>query len=181
MDFKAVTEKLLACFEGQDIKYALIGGYAVGLWGVVRGTVDMDFLVLRDDLVKLDRILLDLGFELRHRSENVSQYISPWGEVDFLHAFRAHSLQMLNRSVEKTIFAEAFTIKVLRPEDLIGLKVQAIANNEERRNLDMYDIEELMRLHGRTMDWGLLEEYFSIFDIQDIYARLKGKYHDADR
>jgi hypothetical protein len=180
MNFRTVTEKLLASFREQDVKYALIGGYAVGLWGVTRGTVDMDFLVLRDDLAKLGRIMQGLGFELRHHSENVSQYISPWGEVDFLHAFRTHSLQMLNRSVEKKIFAESVTVNLLLPEDLIGLKVQAIANNEERRNLDMYDIEELMRLHGRTMDWGLLEEYFSIFDMHGLYAKLKGKYHDAD-
>lgn len=183
MNFRTILENLLFAFRAEDVRYALIGGYAVGLWGVVRGTVDVDFLVRRDDLDKLDRIMTSLGYELRHRSENVSQYTSAQallGEIDFLHAFRIHSVRMLERTVEKTIFQESLSIRVLQPEDLIGLKIQAIANNESREHLDMYDIEELMRLHGSSMDWQLIEEYFDVFDQQDLFARLKGKFHDVD-
>jgi hypothetical protein len=181
LNFRAVTEKLLSALHGEGVGYALIGGYAVGLWGVPRGTVDMDFLVRRDDLNKLDQIMRSLGYAIRHRSENVSQFISPLGEIDFLHAFRAHALRMLERAVEKPIFGGSLTIRVLRPEDLVGLKLQAIANDQGREHLDMYDIEELMRLHGSSMDWGLVEEYFAIFERQQLFARLKEKYHAADR
>ncbi len=57
MDFKLVTEKLLTAFNEHDIHYALIGGLALGAWGVPRGTVDMDFLVNRDDMEKVDAIM----------------------------------------------------------------------------------------------------------------------------
>lgn len=180
MNFRTVTEKLLAYFNEQQIQYALIGGYAVGLWGVARGTVDMDFLVRRDDLEKLDQIMAALGYELLYRSENVSQYTASqalFGEIDFLHAFRAPTLRMLERAGEKTIFSEALSVRVLQPEDLIGLKIQAIANNEHREPTDMYDIEELMRLHGDSLDWQLIEEYCGIFDRQDLFIKLKDKYH----
>ena len=180
MNFRTVTEKLLTSFKEQQIPYALIGGYAVGLWGVARGTVDMDFLVRREDLEKLDRIMAALGYELRYRSENVSQYMASqalFGEIDFLHAFRAPTLRMLERAGEKTIFSEVLSVRVLQPEDLIGLKIQAIANNENRELTDMYDIEELLRLHGDTLDWKLIEEYCVIFDREDLFAKLKEKYH----
>lgn len=182
MNFKTVLENVLSAFQAEGVRYALIGGYAVGLWGVARGTVAVDFLVLRDDLDKLDRIMAGLGYELHHRSENVSQYISEkatFGEIDFLHAFRTHARQMIERAVEKTIFQGKLRVSVLLPEDLIGLKIQAIANNESRESLDMYDVEELMRLHASRMDWKLLEEYFTIFAMQDLFARLKGTYHAA--
>ena len=105
MDFKAVTKNLLSAFTHESVTYALIGGYAVGLWGVHRSTVDMDFLVRKDDMAKVDRIMKSMGYETQFTSENVTQYISPltvFGEIDFLHAFRDASLHMLERSVEKT-------------------------------------------------------------------------------
>jgi hypothetical protein len=180
LNFKTVTEKLLTSFKDQNIRYALIGGYAIGLWGVARGTVDMDFLVLRDDLDKLDPIMTSLGYELHFRSENVSHYIafhSLFGQIDFLHAFRGPTVRMLEQAAEKTIFGDLLSIRVLRPEDLIGLKIQAMANNESREPVDMSDIEELMRLHGDLLDWELIGEYCAIFDKQELFAALKKKYH----
>jgi hypothetical protein len=77
MDFRVVTEKLLSAFKEAGVRYALMGGYAMGLWGVGRATVDIDFLVNRDDLDKIDNIMSALGYEGRYRSENVTQYVSP--------------------------------------------------------------------------------------------------------
>lgn len=56
MDFKLVLEKLLSAFNEQNIRYALMGRFALGAWGVPRGTVDIDFLVHREDMEKVDAI-----------------------------------------------------------------------------------------------------------------------------
>lgn len=45
--------------------YALMGGFAMGLWGGSRSTVDLDFLVHRDDMEEVHMILTDMGYE-RH-------------------------------------------------------------------------------------------------------------------
>jgi hypothetical protein len=119
-----------------------------------------------------------LGYELGYRSENVSQYVarqSIFGEIDFLHAFRAPSLRMLERAADKAVFSERFPVKVLLPEDLIGLKIQAIANNESRVPHDMHDIEQLVQLHGDMMNWQVIEEYCAVFDMMDLFEKLKGK------
>lgn len=50
MNFKLVLEKLLTAFTEQNVRYALLGGFALGLWGGSRSTVDLDFLVHRDDM-----------------------------------------------------------------------------------------------------------------------------------
>ncbi len=176
MDFRTTLQQLVRSFDEELISYALIGGYAIGLWGVARGTVDIDFLVLRDDLPRLDRIMVQWGFTPIYRSENVSQYRSPAGSIDYLHAFRHHSLAMLGRAVERTIFAGEVVVRVLRPDDLIGMKIQAIANDPQRTALDRYDIEELLRLHGATLDWQLVEVYFGLFDMADLFRELKSKY-----
>ena len=47
MDFKVVTEKLLSAFNNAQVRHALMGGFALGIWGVHRATVDIDFLGAR--------------------------------------------------------------------------------------------------------------------------------------
>lgn len=175
MDFKSVLSILLGKFNEHNIDYALMGGFALGLWGVGRTTVDIDFLVRRDDMKKTDDIMLGAGYECKYRSENVSQYVSPlkvFGEVDFLHAFRETSLEMLERAEKKEIFGGSLKIKVLRPEDLIGLKLQAIKNSPERKQKDMMDIESLLSIHGNELDWPLVKKYFQIFDMEELYKKL---------
>ncbi|MBI5056793.1 MAG: nucleotidyltransferase family protein [Nitrospirae bacterium] len=179
MDFKLVLDKLLTLFREQNIQYALMGGFALAAWGVPRGTVDMDFLVQRDDMEKIDGIMKGLGYECRYKSENVSQYLSPvkvFGEVDFLHAFRSPSLKMLQRAEEKKYFGETLSVRVLKVEDLIGFKVQAIANNKDRTASDMADIEALLVFNKTSIDWSLLEEYFSLFGLSDQLRELRMKY-----
>jgi hypothetical protein len=182
MDFKLVLSKLLAAFSEGNIRYALIGGFALGSWGIARGTVDIDFLVNRADMEKVDALMQSLGYECRYRTENVTQYISPlqvFGEVDFLHAFRTHSIGMLERAEERPLFNGSASVKVLRIEDLIGLKVQAIANNKNRSTVDMADIEALMSVNRGGMNWGLIEEYFGLFGLAELFAELRRKYGNA--
>ena len=188
MDFKAVLTTLLNDFTRYKIHYALIGGFALGLWGVGRATVDLDFLVHRDDLDKIKQIMSELGYELHYSSENVSQFISPlkvFGEIDFLHAFRELSLEMLKNSVEKDIFNSSAKIKVLRPEDLIGLKLHGIKlhgikNDPSRAQSDLQDIKSLLSLHHDTLDYTLIKKYFTYLKIEDLYQQITGDAHKME-
>ncbi len=179
MDFKTVTLNLLSAFENERVSYALIGGFAVSLWGYQRATVDMDFLVKRDDMKKVRQIVEELGYRCIHATDNVTQFESEdklKGKLDFLHAFRPASLSMLERAAHKKIFDGDQTIPVILPEDLIGLKIQAIKNDPSRTALDMTDIEALMRIFGAVLDWKRIEEYFDLFGMQEEAAKLRQKY-----
>ncbi len=182
MDFKTVARTILEGFQRGNIRYALIGGFALGALGVPRATTDIDFLVHHEDIAKIKKLMEEMGYECAFQSENVSQYVSPlevFGEIDFLHAFRKASLGMLERATEKETFGGELKIKVLRPEDIIGLKVQAAANDETRFNREYMDIETLMAHYKTDLDWQLIKEYFSIFDQQTLFSKLKGKHLEA--
>ena len=58
---------------------------------------------------------------------------------------------MLERVDEKKVFDETISVKVLKVEDIIGFKVQAIANDESRKTSDLGDIESLMALGRPTL------------------------------
>lgn len=182
MDFKVTLEALIEVFEKENIRYAVIGGFALGALGVPRATVDLDFLVEKDDLEKISKVMKSHSYDCVYQSDNASQYVSPvkiFGEVDFLHAFRPVSRKMLTRAKEIDIFEGKAKIKVLLPEDIIGLKVQSLANNPKRINNEYADIEALMDYHKESLDWQVIEEYFSLFDLKDKFLELKAQYCHA--
>ena len=109
-----------------------------------------------------------------YKSDEVAQYVCQakiFGEIDFILAHRNISYKMLERAQDKEIFSR--TVKVLRPEDIIGLKIQALANDETRVSKEYSDIESLLGLYKKDLDWALLEEYFRLFDLGHKYQNTK--------
>jgi len=107
MDFRKIIPMLIQEFKDAKVDYALIGGFALGALGMVRATADVDFLIDAKDYEKVAGIMRKLKYRCVHKTENVSQFVSDvkiFGQVDFLHAFRKISLEMLKQASEKKIF-----------------------------------------------------------------------------
>jgi hypothetical protein len=179
MNFEFVLKKVIAGFEKENIHYALIGGFALGLLGIPRATMDLDFLIQKEDLDKLDGVLTSLGYKLYFRSENVSHYRGKnpdLGSLDFIHAFRKISLSMLKNAQDKKFLGGKFCIKILQAEDIIGLKIQAIANDPKRKLKELADIEALINVYRDKFDWDKLKEYFSLFEMEEEFRDFKEKF-----
>lgn len=178
MDFTQVIAAISRQLDAGQVRYALIGGFAMALRGVQRATMDLDFILMLDDLAKADRVLTELGYRREFHSENVSHYLNPddkWGRIDILHAFRNRSLGMLGRA-ERLPVGPGLTLPVAVPEDIIGLKLQAIANDSSRSLLDWNDIAMLLttaRDQRRALDWELLEDYLRLFHFEAKLPELK--------
>ncbi|MDY6862570.1 MAG: hypothetical protein SV062_06220, partial [Thermodesulfobacteriota bacterium] len=114
-----------------------------------------------------------LGYEKQDFSnDEIISYLSPlnvFGQVDFLLARRKYTRAMMQRAKKNFVFGGELVIKTLLPEDLIGLKIQAISNDPKNRYLiDAPDIQRLFGLHLAKMDMALVREYFSLFDKEDL-------------
>jgi len=182
VDFERVLKALLAEFRRHKIRYAVIGGFALGVLGYPRATMDLDFLVHRDDLQKLHERLTALGYERLMQTENVSHYqhrVEAWGGLDFVHAFRKISLSMVARAKNYKVFGGKQTIRAANPEDVIGLKVQAMVNDPDRKPQEAADIEMLMRLYGPKLDWERIQEFYDIFGLGDDAGRLRDRFGHA--
>lgn len=182
MDFRQTITALLDGFARHRIRYAAIGGFALGVLGVPRSTGDLDFLVSRDDLGSLDALMSGLGYRLTARTENVSHYAhnqAVWGTLDVLHAFRRFSVGMLDRARTAPIFDGASAITVLQPEDIIGLKVQALANDATRLAQETADIEALAARYGAQLDWDRIQEYYELFDCGSDGTKLRERFAHA--
>jgi hypothetical protein len=179
MDFERVLKSLLTEFRRCKIRYAVIGGFALGVLGYPRATMDIDFLVHRDDLAKLHKGLTALGYKRLLQTENVSHYrhrAETWGGVDFIHAFRKVSLAMLGRAKNYKVFGGKQTIRVANPEDVIGLKVQAMVNDPNRKTQEVADIEMLMSLYRAKLDWQRIQDFYEIFGLGAEATRLKERF-----
>ena len=184
MDFERVLRDLTSDFSGANVPYAMIGGFALGVLGIQRATMDLDFLVARDALPLVDEIMQRRGYRLHYRSENVSQFVSdaaPLGQVDFLHAFREISTGMLTRATELPAFAASLRVRTLRPEDIIGLKVQALSNDPRRERQDLADIEVLTERYASEIDWERVRGYFALFGKLELYDEIRRARGPADR
>lgn len=185
MDFHQVTTTLLRDFGTQKINYACIGGFALGFWGVSRSTIDMDFLILLEDVKKAEEILNRYQFHCHFKSENVSQYVSDlqaYGNIDVIFAYREISRNMLARAIHVTT-DDGVSIRSVIPEDIIGLKLQALVNDPARQSRDQADIEALLQsmvARKAPVHWALLEEYYDLFDRSSMLSELKDRYGNPE-
>lgn len=67
------------------------------------------------------------------------------------------------------MFGGETELPVLQPEDIIGLKVQALANNTERTELERADMYRVFDHFGSDLDWNRLREYFKLFNLEELF------------
>lgn len=184
MDFKGTLAVLGERLDARGCRWAVIGGVALGLHGVPRSTVDIDILVDGSFAPQLDELLGDLGYSLEYRWEESSHFTPTRPErcpLDVLHAKRPHSLGMLTRARRVAIEEGGLAVPVVELEDLIGLKVQALVNDPERRRGETVDIRALLEAaaaRGAAVDLGRVREYFALFseekELEELLRGLEG-------
>ncbi|MDE2038688.1 MAG: hypothetical protein KGO96_10845 [Elusimicrobia bacterium] len=144
-----------------NIRHALIGGWAVVAWGVVRATQDLDFLVLADATAKtlLSKEFRKQGYKVEHRKGDSDDPIPEifrltpptMGErptIDILPACRSFEADAIGRSVRLRL--GAWDLPVLRREDLIAMKLLAGGG------IDFEDARQLLEIHAGRINEELL-------------------------
>ncbi len=174
MNFAGTLKDVAGCLDAQDCRWAVIGALAAAIHGVPRTTVDIDVLIDATFAQRLDVLLADLGYSVTFRWEESSHFAATRPDrcpLDFLHAHRPHSLAMLERAQRVELGEDGLRVPVVQVEDLIGLKVQALVNDPDRRRGELVDIRALLeaaaaragRLDCTRIDCGRVREYFSLF------------------
>jgi len=175
MNFSLVLKYLLELFNNKNIQYALIGGLALDIHGIIRTTQDIDFIVPLEDIQTIEDFLLERGYKKLFRNEDIASYISDnfeLGRIDFLLAHRKYTINMLRSAVSFDTKASPYKLNVARLDDLIGLKLQAYFNRKDRKTDDMKDIENIIKQFRSKLDYDQIREYFSIFNAQDLLTKL---------
>ena len=118
---------------------------------------------------KIKTIFTANGFRLVHESIEVLQF-SGIGNVDIILA---------RRPISKKILADANPdgpeqINFVKCEDLIGLKIQAYANDSSRELQDKADIQFLIE-NVKELDWDKIKNYADLFNQLEVINDIKNK------
>ena len=173
MNLKKVIKILVTRFHNKDIEFVLTGGLALSTMGIFRFTKDIDFLVYQESKDLIHDIMTDLTYQKQEFStEEIFSYWSPikaLGQVDYLFARRKYTKAMMRRAKKSPVFDGKYQIKTILPEDLIGLKIQAISNDPGNRlPVDAPDIQRILQIKAREIDMELVRMYFELFDKEDL-------------
>jgi hypothetical protein len=153
-DLLAEFDQVVRMLHEDRIRYAVVGGLAVAVYGGARATRDMDFLVHPDDMAELAGGLERLGYQKGHswQFKKSSLMIHRWwktrgrGEdlsiVDILESESRTYTGMLARARNEK-WRKGLTLCVVQRQDLIRLKTG------RKSHTDRADIEFL---EGRGSD-----------------------------
>jgi len=167
INLRKTLNEVHTILEQQGIAHALIGGFALAVYGQHRATIDIDLLAdgTKKDLIKSS--LLAQGYTIKYESAEVLQF-SGTGFVDIILANRPLSQEMLknaNANAELGIY-------VVKPEDIIALKIQAYKNDSSRELQDKADIQKLLQLPN--LDLTLVKKYADLFQEWSEIEKLRG-------
>ena len=168
--FLRAIEIVLEAAGRGGFRVALIGGFALPFHGVMRATGDVDFLVEVAGADLLHETLLSVGQRCLNRTDELANYESTRPEiapVDVLYARRRPSVAMLARARITRSAGLGLEVPVVDAEGIIGLKVQAMANNPARRDRERDDIRELLIAQRSHLDLDLVREYHRIFGLEE--------------
>lgn len=150
------VEKICKALDEAEVRFALVGGYALALHGAPRGTIDVGFAVrwTLEDLVNAEAVLKDIRLisALPITARDVFEYRDDYIQNRNLVAWNFHNPNdpleqvdiVINYDLEgksiSTVATPQTTIPVVSVEDLIEMK------NLSGREQDIEDVASLNKL-----------------------------------
>ena len=153
--------RIVACFRRERVSYALIGAWALSVWGTSRATNDVDFLVLVDEeeLRRLSDRMMHAAFELDETwlkwnpmLRGVQLRFQFHGTtIDLLRPRDEHDQQVFQRKRRRRMDAHYYWF--VSPEDFIIQKLKV------GRPRDFEDALSVLERSGRTLDRRYLQRW----------------------
>jgi hypothetical protein len=161
MNLADLLRPLVLIFKKCQIRYAVIGGYAVAAWGEARATRDVDLLCSAGTSKSLIDAMHEEHLHFEHR---VGDYDDPIleviriqmgpvtdpSEIDVLVGIRNAPPGIFDRI--RIINVEGLAIPVASPEDLVVLK---LLGGSAR---DLEDAKSVVQVQGDKLDLSLIRQ-----------------------
>lgn len=152
----------------------LIGGFAVNYYKVTRQTVDVDFLITKEDFDKISDDLQKAGFELDFIQEVFARFKSNkyyLTDIDFMFVDRETLDKIIKSGKEASIARQKFIVPSL--ETLIALKLHAIKYNRKLREYkDLPDIINLIRTNRLNYKNKGFRELCLKYGTEELYKKI---------
>ena len=173
MDFARVLETVADFFERTGFPYGVIGAFGLHVYGLSRGTFDLDFVTETAAQPQLVAFFESLGYETLHVSGGYSNHLhalTALGGVDVVYV-SGETSERLFAGCRTMPGPAGRSVPVPRPEHLAAMKIQAMKNDPRRTLGEMEDIRFILMLPG--IDEGEIRGYFERAGLRARYDELK--------
>ncbi len=144
-------QEILELFNKEEVRYLLIGGYAVNVYGYHRTTGDMDLWISTEEenIRRIQRVLLSVGFEeedVRSISEmdfSIPQVFSIYAvpaKVDFVTRVNLIDFDEAWPRRSTFVLEDELVLNVVHYRDLVLMKMNT------GRLKDKADVEEMQKI-----------------------------------
>lgn len=146
MDLNQDFKEFIELLNKHEVKYLVIGGYAVALHGYVRTTADIDFWIQRtkENASKMVRVMKDFGFESLglqvsdfEKEGSIIQLGNPPLRIDIITSPEGVEFEECYASKLTTIITDSVTVHYINLENLKKNKIAV------HRSKDIADLDNL--------------------------------------
>ena len=148
MDYSKAFHLVAKASKKSAVPCVLIGGFAINFYKVTRDTLDIDFLITKEDFAKIKGALIIAGYtegfatDVAVRFSNKKETL----DIDFMIVDKATREKIIKDGKEVEVVGEMLVIPSV--DHLIALKLHAIKNNQKNRILkDLPDIVNLIKIN----------------------------------
>lgn len=149
MDYARVFHLIAKASKKAAAPCILIGGFAINFYKVTRTTLDIDFLITKEDFVKIKDALLTAGYTEEFATNAAIRFSSKKDalDIDFMLVDERTREKIMEDGKTAEIVGEKLAIPSLN--HLIALKLHAIKHNRKNRIWkDLPDIIRLIQMNG---------------------------------
>jgi hypothetical protein len=158
----------------QGIRLILIGGYAMQAYGIVRQTLDMDWLAKDEDVAGIKDIMKKNGYNLLGETDNFMRFRNPESgvmDIDIL-IVDPGTFEMLYDS-GSTFDTNFGKWRIPSPAHFIALKLHAVKNNPHRETRDIADIVDVLRKKGKEISSEDLRRLCDKYGPEGIHEKIR--------
>lgn len=175
MKYQHVFQLLSNISKKKNIVFVLIGGFAVNYYKYARQTLDVDFVIKKDDFDKILVLLEDAGYKIDYSQKVFSRLTSLdkplMMDIDFMFVDEETISKIIKDGKKTNIAGCDFLVPSL--EHLIALKLHAIKYNPGiRLAKDIADIVNLSRINNFDLKSDKFHTLCLKYASEEIYQKI---------
>jgi len=174
MRYPTIFHFISAVSDKEGAACVLVGGFAVNYYKVTRQTIDVDFLITKEDFNKIADRLKKAGFELEYAQELFTRFKGPAQylmDIDFMFVDKETLDKIIRDGREILVAQQKFIVPSLNT--LIALKLHAIKYNQKLREYkDLPDIINLVRVNGVDCKSKEFHELCLKYGTEELYNKI---------
>jgi hypothetical protein len=181
--FQELAEIAVTCLDESSIEYVLVGGATVGVYGIIRSTEDLDFMLMLDSTERekiksfiecLQKNQLSITEEeliqgLEEQSHiTVFDLKNPLLRLDLKQIRTKMDYSTFKQRKKVDLFGSGKDFWISSAESLIIVKLSSGFQSEK----DLDDVRGILLRSSAILDWDLLEKLSETFESKKLLDKI---------